>query len=226
MAVGRYSSFVDTLTTWCHDKQLTCPDIVAATKYANAEKITAIVQEGASLLGENRIQVAQEKQADPTLNKLPVSWHFIGHLQKNKASLAVKHFDCIQSGDRLSLFETLNTHAGKHNKKQDIFIQVNPAKEASKHGFFLEEIQTHAKTLFSFPNLRVVGIMAMAPYTENTEEARPHFRETARLFHNLRSEYAEVQVLSMGMSHDYQVAIEEGANMIRVGSLLFEGATP
>jgi pyridoxal phosphate enzyme (YggS family) len=224
MAIATYQPFLETLTAWCGSKNLPAPLVVAATKYATPDQIADIVSQGAIYLGENRIQSAQEKLTHPTLSGLHVSWHFIGHLQSNKVAMAIKQFDCIQSGDRLSILEALNTEAGIQKKKQDILIQVNPAKEASKHGFFIEDVYTHSKTLFAFPNLRVVGIMAMAPYTKNPEEVRPYFRETARLFNDLRSEHTEMTVLSMGMSHDYRIAIEEGATMIRVGSLLFEGA--
>ena len=224
MAVGTYTAFLSTLTTWCADHGLALPQVVAATKYATPFQMIDIVAQGADCFGENRIQSAQEKLADPSISRLPVSWQFIGHLQSNKVALAVTHFDCIQSGDRLSILEALNAEAGIQQKKQAILLQVNPAKEESKHGFFIEDIYSHAKTLFAFPNLRVVGIMAMAPYTENPEEVRPYFGATARLFHSLRADHAEMQVLSMGMSHDYHIAIEEGATMIRVGSLLFEGA--
>jgi PLP dependent protein len=208
------------------EKGKNCPQVVAATKYANASQIADIVSQGASLLGENRIQAATQKQSDPATKGLPVSWHFIGHLQSNKVASAVTHFDCIQSGDRLSIVEHINEQAGRQQKKQNILIQVNPAKEKSKHGFFLEEVHQHAKTLFSFPNLHIVGIMAMAPHTEDPEAVRPYFRKTAQLFHELRTEHADLRILSMGMSHDYRIAIEEDASMIRIGSLLFEGVTP
>jgi len=224
MAVGAYTAFLDTLRTWCEAQNLTTPKVVAATKYATPEQVADIVKQGAHDLGENRMQSAQEKLSAPALAGLPVSWHFIGHLQSNKVALAVTHFECIQSGDRLSILEAINAEAGRQNKKQDILLQINPAKEDSKHGFFIEDVYAQSKTLFAFPNLRVVGIMGMVPYTENPEGARPYFRETARLFQDLRSEHADVQLLSMGMSHDYRIAIEEGATMIRVGSLLFEGA--
>lgn len=219
-----YSTFCHTLTHWCQEQKQPIPSIVAATKYATPEQIQHIVREGATCLGENKLQSAQEKQALPAIAALPVSWHFIGHLQSNKAAAAIRHFDCIQSGDRLSLLETLNTHAGLQGKRQDILIQVNPAKEASKHGFFIEEVYRQSDALFSFPNLQVLGIMAMAPYDEDPEAVRGYFRETARLFQMLRGVHPEMHVLSMGMSHDYRVAIEEGASMIRIGSLLFEGA--
>ncbi len=221
-----YSTFYHTLTAWCQTQKHPIPDIVAATKYATAQQIQAIVKEGATLLGENRLQSAQEKQALPEISTLPVSWHFIGHLQSNKAAAAIRHFDCIQSGDRLSLLETLNTQAQIQGKRQDILIQVNPAKESSKHGFFIEDLYRESDMLFSFPNLRVLGIMAMAPYAKDPEDVRIYFRETARLFQTLRAAHAEMHVLSMGMSHDYRIAIEEGASMIRIGSLLFEGAKP
>ena len=221
-----YAAFRQTVSAWCQEKGFAMPTIVAATKSADRDQLLQIAREGATVFGENRLQSAQAKQSDPEIAALPVSWHFIGHLQSNKVSPVVRAFSCIQSGDRLSLLNAVNVEAGIQGKIQDILIQVNPAQEASKHGFAIKAVYQHADMLFSFPNLRVLGIMAMAPYAEDPEAVRIHFRETARLFQDLRATHADMHVLSMGMSHDYRVAIAEGATMIRIGSLLFEGAKP
>lgn len=219
-----YHVFLEQLQAWCSARGLAVPQVLAATKYGDVEALLSLQQQGCTLFGENRVQSAKAKCEDSRFRS-ELSWHFIGHLQTNKAAEAVRLFSCIQSGDRLSLLEALDFHAGRQHKKQTVFIQVNPAKESTKSGFEISDVYDQHHRLFAFPNLHVAGIMAMVPYTEDPEAVRSYFQMTARLYTELRCLYPSVSVLSMGMSHDYRIAIEEGATMIRIGSLLFEGAS-
>lgn len=147
----------------------------------------------------------------------------IGHLQMNKVRQAVPLFSLIHSVDSSKLLDEINKVAAKCGKIQDVLLQVNVAREASKSGLTVEdfpEVRDYAKTL---PNVRVKGLMCMAPFFEDPEEARPIFRVAHALYEDMKSQFPEGQIeyLSMGMTHDFEVALGEGANMIRVGTAIF-----
>lgn len=194
--------------------------ILAVTKNHPAEVVTEALDAGLTDVGENRVQEAMHKQA--VLPKAGV-WHLIGHLQTNKAKHAVEHFDIIESVDSVKVLETLNKYAAELGKFQDILLQINEAGEQQKSGFAPEEFRAVIPTLSQYPNLRVRGVMVIAQATDNVEETRPVFAAGYQDFLKLRQVIgaAECDILSMGMTHDYWVAIEEGANEIRVGSALF-----
>lgn len=192
--------------------------LVAVTKNHPPEVITDIGALGVPNIGENRVQEAVHKQE--ALGKTGY-WHLIGHLQTNKARQAVAHFDLIESVDSKRLLALLDKEAAKIGKIQDVLLQLNIAHEEQKSGFEKEEYLELLPHLTEFKNIRVRGLMVIAQKCADVEETRPCFAAGYRAFARLKERYPEVDILSMGMSSDYMVAIEEGANMVRVGTALF-----
>lgn len=192
--------------------------LVAVTKNHAPQVITAIQALGIANVGENRVQEAMHKQE--LLGKHGV-WHLIGHLQTNKAKQAVAHFDLLESVDSLKLLQLVNKEAAKLNKIQDILLQLNIAGEEQKSGFSREAYLEALEHLEEYPNVRIRGLMVIAQATDNLEETRPVFAAGYRAFVSLKDRLPFIDILSMGMSHDYGIAIEEGANCVRVGTALF-----
>ena len=192
--------------------------LVAVTKNHAPEVITEALFLGVECIGENRVQEAKHKK-----EVLPAGgkWHLIGHLQTNKARQAVALFDLIESVDSERLLALINDEAGRIGKVQDVLLQLNIAKEEQKTGFTKEEYLTVLEKLGDFKNIRLRGLMVIAQACSDIEETRPVFAAGYRAFCRLKETYPEVDCLSMGMSNDYTVAIEEGANMVRVGTALF-----
>ncbi|HET6961927.1 MAG TPA: YggS family pyridoxal phosphate-dependent enzyme [Terriglobia bacterium] len=196
--------------------------LVAVSKTIGVESIRQAVAAGAMALGENKVQEASSKR--PLLGELPVEWHLIGSLQKNKANRAAEIFDWIESLDDFELASKLDRACERLNKRIPVLIQVNVGREASKSGIAEEEAADFAGRISAFRHLEVRGLMAIPPYTEDPEESRPHFvrlRETAERIESQRLTGISMKELSMGMSHDFPVAIEEGATMVRVGTAIF-----
>lgn len=194
--------------------------LMAVTKYSSIEQIQCLLQLGIRLLGENKVQDAIQKMSlfpDPS-----IQWHLIGHLQTNKVKLAVKHFACIQSVDSLKLLEKIDQSAQDLGKKMPILLQVKVAEDPNKYGFDPETLLKNKNFIFSLLNIEIRGIMLIVPYRDNPEDVRSYFRKGAELYQTLQQEYTSLSTLSMGMSHDYPVALDEGANLIRLGSLLFQ----
>ncbi len=196
--------------------------LVAVTKNHDVEAMREAIDAGATTVGENRIQEAVSKY--DVLDR-SVSWHLIGHLQTNKAKQAVRYFDLIHSVDSEHLAKALDQAAGKMNKVQDILIQVNLAKEASKSGVYREDLLALLDTIDkNMEHLHIVGLMCIAPNYEDVEECRPLFHEMYEIFSKVKEisyKTANIRYLSMGMSHDYKIAVEEGANIVRVGTAIF-----
>ena len=192
--------------------------LVAVTKNHAPEVITEALTLGVESYGENRVQEAKHKK-----EVLPAGgkWHLIGHLQTNKARQAVALFDLIESVDSERLLALINEEAGRIGKVQDILLQLNIAKEEQKTGFTKEEYLAVLEKLGDFKNIRLRGLMVIAQACTDIEETRPVFAAGYRAFCRLKETLPEVDCLSMGMSNDYTVAIEEGANMVRVGTALF-----
>ena len=195
--------------------------LIAVTKNHDVAAMREAIDAGASDIGENRIQEAAGK-----FEKLErqVTWHLIGHLQTNKAKQAVKYFDLIHSVDSLHLARALDKEASRIGKVQDILLQVNLAREDSKSGLYKEELLEVFQEVDSLPGLRIRGLMCMAPNYEDVEKCRPLFREMYGIYQKVRDmdwQKAQVDCLSMGMSHDYEIAVEEGANIVRVGTAIF-----
>ena len=199
-------------------KQLGSTILVAATKGRTIEEIQKVIDVGIRIIGENYVQEAVEKH---TRLAGKVSFHLIGHLQRNKVRKAVEIFDMIQSVDSLSLAQKINEECAKINKTMPVLIEVNIAGEKNKTGRAPEEVKELAAEISKLPNLQLQGLMAMAPYFSDNEKIRPYFKEMKKIFDALQKEY-NLSVLSMGMSESYQSAIEEGATMVRIGRKLFE----
>lgn len=196
--------------------------LVAVGKTHPAAAIEAAMAAGATIIGENYVQEARDKFA--ALPHRPAAWHFIGHLQTNKAKYAVRLFDLIHTVDSLKLGEELNRQAGKAGKIQRVLIQVNTGGETSKSGVAPEQAPVLARELGGLAHLKVEGLMAIPPFFNDPEAARPHFaalRELRDRIATLAIPGIEMKALSMGMTGDFEAAIEEGATLVRIGSAIF-----
>jgi pyridoxal phosphate enzyme (YggS family) len=199
-------------------------NIVAITKNVDIETVKNIQGLGISNFGENRIQELIKKSAEI---KSPVTWHMVGHLQTNKVKKGISCFDYMHSLDSLHLAKTLEKELSAQNKIIKAFIQVNVSGEETKFGIKPAELKEFYEKSKRFSHLKLIGLMTMAPEFEDPQIARPIFRELKNLINNLRdsidnTEKADFKHLSMGMSNDFEVAIEEGATFIRIGSVLFK----
>ena len=189
--------------------------LVAVTKTLPAETIQAAIQAGLNVFGENYIQEARTKIKEIDSS---VSWHFIGHLQSNKAKYAVELFDLIHSVDSLKLARELDKRAGMIGRRIPILIQVNVSEEESKSGVNKASAAKLVEEVSKLPNLDVRGLMTMPPFFDQPERARPYFALLREIKESIGPPLTE---LSMGMSGDFEVAIEEGATIIRVGTAIF-----
>ncbi|MEI6437860.1 MAG: YggS family pyridoxal phosphate-dependent enzyme [Candidatus Omnitrophota bacterium] len=199
--------------------------LVGVTKYSDAATVNEAVASGLKDIAENRIQAAKEKFA--LITGTGVSKHLIGHLQSNKAKEAVALFDLIQSVDSVALVDEINKRAATIGKVQDILLQVDIAKEEQKFGLPQEEAGAFLNHVSQLNNVRLLGLMTMAPLTEDKEVIRSVFRRCHELFKTIAQDWAcservQMKHLSMGMSGDFDIAIEEGATMVRIGSLIFK----
>ncbi len=192
--------------------------LVAVSKTVEPARIQEAIEAGAALLGENYVQEAQKKIE--TMGR-PVPWHFIGHLQSNKAKAAVQLFDMVQSLDSVHLAEELNRRAVQANRVIEVLIEVNLAKEATKFGTDEERLFTLARKAKELDHLSLEGLMTMPPYFDSPEESRPYFIELRRWKERMEREGIRIRELSMGMSNDFEIAIEEGATYVRVGTAIF-----
>ena len=195
--------------------------LLAVTKNNNVLAIREAITAGVLAIGENRIQEAIDKAQ--TLNQ-QVEWQLIGHLQTNKVRQAVALFDMIQSVDSERLAIEIDRAAGKIAKRQDILMQINVANEDTKFGISASQILSLGRFISNLEHVRLCGLMTVAPFYENIEKTRPIFREMHQLFMELRDanfENTQVEWLSMGMTNDYIVAVEEGSNLVRIGTGIF-----
>jgi len=187
--------------------------LVAVTKGVGAQAIRTAFDCGIRNFGENRVQEAEDKIAQLSDLKPDVTWHMVGHLQSNKARRAVDLFDIIHSIDSVRLAEVLNRRV---EKPLPVLLEVNVSGEATKGGFSVGEIALAVNEIRQMPNLQVMGLMTVAPFVADPEEVRPVFRKLRELRDSLGLEH-----LSMGMTDDFEVAIEEGATMLRIGRAIF-----
>lgn len=192
--------------------------LVAVTKNHPAAVVMEIQSLGVGNIGENRVQEAREKQQQVGH---PGKWHLIGHLQTNKAKQAVEFFDLIESADSEHLLRALEKEAAKQGKVMDVLLQINVAREPQKTGFLPEDYEAVLPLLDSFPHIRVRGIMVIAPNTPDQTVLHSVFRQGYDYFCKLKRQRKDIDFLSMGMTSDYAIAVEEGANMVRVGTALF-----
>lgn len=195
--------------------------LLAASKSQSAEKIRAAAAAGVRLFGENYVQEAASKKA--TIAGA-FEWHLIGHLQRNKAKAALDLFDVIESLDSIELARALDKAAGARGRVVRALIEVNLGGEASKSGVTAERLQPLLETVATLRHVKVEGLMAVPPFFEDSEQTRPYFKELRELRDKLKTTRVaniDLRELSMGMSQDYEVAIEEGATLVRVGTALF-----
>ncbi len=217
--------------------------MVGVTKGVPVEVIRQAIALGLTDLGENRVQEAREKQIalgsglraagngpEPgALSHQRIRWHLIGHLQRNKAKHAVELFDMIHSVDSAALIHDVERHAAQRQRRVEAFIQVNVSGEATKYGCRPDEIEPLAKVLQQSEHMLLKGLMTLAPFSDNPEDARPVFRHVRLLRDDLQRQLAHASpvtshqslLLSMGMSQDFEVAIEEGADLVRTGTAIF-----
>jgi pyridoxal phosphate enzyme (YggS family) len=200
--------------------------VVAACKGKAAEQIIWAINSGIKIIGQNYVQ-----EAETAYSKLPAharelaEWHFIGHLQKNKVKRALEIFSCIQSVDSFALAEEIDKQARAMGKTISVLIEINIGDEKSKFGVAPENANGLIAQISPLKNVKVAGLMAMEPLSENPEDARPYFRKMKTLFDGIKKSNitnVEMRFLSIGMSNSYKVAIEEGSNMVRLGRALFE----
>ena len=196
--------------------------LVAATKMNDAGRVRQAIAAGVDICGENRVQELQEKYALGAYEGCPL--HFIGHLQKNKVKYIVGKVGLIHSVDSVALASEINKRAAALGIVQDILLEVNIGAEPAKSGFAPGELSCTLDAMADFGSIRVLGLMAIPPICEKSEENRVYFRRMKQLFIDIgQKKYDNVlmQLLSMGMSADYEVAVEEGANLVRVGTGIF-----
>jgi hypothetical protein len=195
--------------------------IIAVTKTVSIEKINCAIDEGLNILGENRVQELCEKYDNVNRD---CKWDIIGHLQTNKVKYIVDKVNLIHSVDRLELVQEIQKRAEKAGRIIDILVQVNVAEEESKFGLSLYEVKSFLKKINKFDAVKVKGLMTIAPFLQNIEAVRPVFRELYKIFVDIREENIDnidMKLLSMGMSNDFEAAIEEGANIVRIGTAIF-----
>lgn len=193
--------------------------LIAVTKTVEVPRILEAIEAGVTHIGENKVQEAQKKIEE--IGK-GVTWHMIGHLQTNKVKQALELFQLIHSVDSLRLARELSEKAKARRQKIDILIQVNVAGEESKFGFPLEGVEKSIEEISKLPSLVIKGLMTLPPQVEDPAMVRPYFRKLKELSEGLRNiPQVEMKFLSMGMTNDFEVAIEEGANMVRIGTAIF-----
>jgi len=195
--------------------------LVAAAKTRLPEEVQAAIDSGIKILGYNYLQEAERIHQ---IIGNSVQWHMIGHLQRNKVKKAVEIFDMIETIDTVKLAEEVNKRCAAINKIMPVLIEINSGKELNKTGVLPENVDKLIEQISSFPNIRVQGLMTMGPGFGNPEDARPYFQTTKFAFDRLIKAgipNVEMRYLSMGMSNSYKIAVEEGANIVRVGTKLF-----
>lgn len=195
--------------------------LVGAAKTRTPEEIDEAVAAGLEIIGENYVQEA-ERAFQVVGNR--AKWHMIGHLQRNKAKKAVKVFDMIETVDSMKLAREIDKCCGKIGKIMPVLIEINSGEETQKAGVLPDEAIALIKEMSALEHVKVMGLMTMGPFTGDPEEARPFFVKTKEIFQKLKEmnlPNVEMRYLSMGMSNSYRVALEEGANMVRIGTKIF-----
>lgn len=195
--------------------------LIAVSKTKPVSMLKEAYDAGARCFGENKVQEIMDKH--PQLPE-DIQWHMIGHLQKNKVKYIVDKVSMIHSVDSLRLAQTIEQEAAKHNVCVPVLLEVNVAQEESKFGLKMDEVLPLIETIADFPHIKVQGLMTIAPYVENAEDNRDFFRQLKKLSVDIEAKNinnVSMSVLSMGMTGDYQVAVQEGATMVRVGTGIF-----
>lgn len=204
--------------------QRSIPDgvmLVAAAKTRTPEEVNAAIHAGVKVIGYNYVQEAERMY--PFIGN-SVQWHLIGHLQRNKVKKAVRLFDMIETIDSAALAEEVNKQCLSIGKIMPVLIEINSGKESNKTGVLPEEVEKLIREIHQLSNIRIKGLMTMGPRFGDPEDARPYFRATRKVFEELKQAaipQVEMQFLSMGMSNSYPIAIHEGANIVRIGTVMF-----
>jgi PLP dependent protein len=196
-------------------------ELVAAAKTRTAAEILEAIDAGVRIIGENYVQEAAA--AFPAIGSR-ARWHLIGHLQTNKARKAVEIFDLVETVDSIGLGREIDKHAAAAGKTMEVLVEINSGREPQKAGVRPDDAEALVRELAALPRLRVLGLMTMGPYEGDPEDSRPYFRETRRVFESLKSlaiPGVDLHHLSMGMSHSWRAAVEEGATLVRLGTAIF-----
>ena len=196
-------------------------ELVAAAKTRTPVEVLETIHAGVKIIGENYVQEAEDAYR---VVGASARWHFIGHLQRNKVKRAVKLFDMIETVDSISLAREIDKQSRQTGKVMPVLIEVNSGREPQKAGVFPGEVEELAKAVSGLKNIRIMGLMTMGPRFGEPEASRPYFVATRQIFNRmngLRLPNIEMKYLSMGMTNSYRVAIEEGANIVRIGSKIF-----
>jgi len=201
-------------------------ELIGVAKTRNLEEIQEAVDAGIRNIGENYVQ-----EAERAYQKIgqAVKWHMIGHLQSNKAKKAVRIFDMIETVDSVKLAEAIDRACGDIGKVMPVLMEINSGEESQKAGVMPEDAVSLIREMTIFRNIRIMGLMTMGPFSGEPEDARPYFRRTREVFDEIKNTNlsgVEMKHLSMGMSNSYKVAIEEGANMVRIGTKIFGERIP
>ena len=199
--------------------------LVVVTKTVDAERVNEAIRGGIETIGENRVQEAEAKFKQITEN---VEKHLVGHLQTNKAKKAVELFDLIQSVDSIRIAEEISRRALQRGKVMDVLVEVNTSGEETKFGVEPEQVSSLIETISKFEGIKIKGLMTIGLFSDNPEDTRPCFKKLKLLFEEIKRANipnVEMRYLSMGMTSDFEVAIEEGSNMVRVGTGIFGART-
>ena len=196
-------------------------NLLAVTKGRGVIQVEAVIRVGAKIIGENYVDEAEEKFR---VIGRKAGWHLIGHLQSNKIKKAVPIFDMIETLDSLKLAELLNKECQRNRKIMPVLIEVNSAAEPQKYGLMPDRVADFLEAIRKFNNLKPMGLMTMGPAVDDPEEIRPFFKRTRQIFDRIAVDFPEKDdwiYLSMGMSNTYKIALEEGANIVRIGTAIF-----
>jgi len=197
--------------------------MLAVSKNHSLEDLKVLRQAGVKIFGENRVQELQEKDEKLKSEGIVQDWHFIGHLQRNKVKYLMRMENCImiESIDSLRLAKEVNKRAAKNERVIPVLIEINAAGDENKYGIKVEKAEEFLKKVLNFDNLNIKGLMTVLPYLDDPEELRPYFKKMKKLFDDLSKNVTQLEELSMGMTNDYQIAVEEGSTIVRVGTALF-----
>ncbi|WP_022854596.1 YggS family pyridoxal phosphate-dependent enzyme [Thermodesulfobacterium thermophilum] len=217
-----YTILIDNLQKAClkAGRPMDSIQVLGASKGQSIEKIKIAYELGIKLFGENYVQEGEKKIKE--LFFLDIEWHFIGRLQTNKVKKALNLFSVLHTLDRYDLAKEIQKQAEKLNKRVPVLVEINIGEEPTKAGINKGEVEDFLEKISNFDRIKIIGLMCLPPYKENPEEVRPYFVEMRKLFERLKPYLGnEFRELSMGTSHDYTVAVEEGATIIRIGEALF-----
>ncbi len=196
-------------------------ELVAAAKTREPQEILEAIEGGARIIGENYVQEAERAYR---IIGSRAKWHFIGHLQKNKVKKAVEIFDMIETVDSIEIAGEIDKRCGLAGKTMPVLIEINSGREEQKAGVYPEDAERLIREIAGLKNIRVMGLMTMGPWGGQPEDSRPYFVETRKVFEQIKAKGiagAEMKYLSMGMTDSYRIALEEGANMVRIGTRIF-----